>query len=448
MSKLQTAQYIITLLLAANDARGNWREALDHANKCRDTGSRDAEAAYATAEKLGSLEQHEGLALIWNDWGVFRFNLGLYEQALPLFQKALGSYAEIHESDGMQAGFVMHNLAMVKRAIGERTDAERLHLQSLAILEHHLGSSDVSVAQGFSELAMLYLDTGRVDQARILMKRALQSGSRALGPKDEILAAWWVGMSEVDRQAGAFDAARFDLKHALDVFPVSQSHQSASMAMVINQQARVEYETRHYSKARDYWERALLILERIPASNVDDILGIKVCLARIQATQGASVEAERALTALVETAERVGSVTALAAALRFLAVSYLERKREDLALPLLRQSLLLVEQRSGDHSLSMALGLNELSRTLLALKLPAEAANFSSKAIAIVGQSTSPAPAWVELLATHGKVLLKLKLKKESARIFHQIKEIKEANPQIPAQTITASELASAWSNR
>jgi tetratricopeptide (TPR) repeat protein len=437
-----TTKLITVSLFSLVAARGDWKEALNLANRFRDSGSPGADAEYAKAEELVNTGQQQALERIWNDWSTFRIKLGQYERAEPLLRKSLAAYAAAGTANSMAAGVVMYNLALVERAMGHAANAESLYKKSLAIFETKAGAASKALPLGMSELAMLYLETGRLEDARRCMKRALNTGQKILGSQDAAMAGWLVEMSEVDRQARDYDSARADINQAQRTLERSPTQNPLQMARVVNQLARIEYETGHYSKASDYWRQTLTLMSNGRSDSQEEMLAVKASLGRVMAATGKFDESEEMLMSIVHSAEGAGFTTPLVTALRYLGILYMETKRYDLAHTLLLRSYTLTERKIGPEAVSTAICLNDLVAALLALGRPGEAETFSRRAVTVISQTRSPAPAWVDLLETHSRVLAKLKHRREAAQFARQVRELRGTNPVIHRQTIDVSDFA------
>ena len=82
----------------------------------------------------------------------------------------------------------LNNLAVVYRDQGKYSQAEPLFQRALAMLEKVLGSEHPYVAVTLNNLATLYTVQGKYTRAKELFKRALAICERALGPHHPNLA--------------------------------------------------------------------------------------------------------------------------------------------------------------------------------------------------------------------------------------------------------------------
>ena len=108
---------------------------------------------------------------------------GKYEQAEPLFQRALtiGEKALGPEHPDVATG--LNNLAALYHTQGKYEQAEPLLQRSLTILEKALGPEHPDVAISLNNLAALYRAQGKYEQAEPLYQRALTISEKALGPE-------------------------------------------------------------------------------------------------------------------------------------------------------------------------------------------------------------------------------------------------------------------------
>ena len=131
------------------------------------------------------------------------YEAGRYEQAIPLWRKALElgeqEYGPVHTTTAN----LLNNLAQLYHSQGRYEAAEPLYKQALAIrekvlgpdhpdvtiglnnlagLSHTLGPDHPNVAQSLNNLAGLYHAQGRYEASEPLYKQALAVWEKAVGP--------------------------------------------------------------------------------------------------------------------------------------------------------------------------------------------------------------------------------------------------------------------------
>jgi tetratricopeptide (TPR) repeat protein len=107
---------------------------------------------------------------------------GSYEQAAPLYQRALAIAEAAHGPDHPDTGRALNNLAGLYEAQGRYEDAGPLYQRALAIAETALGPDHPNTGIPLNNLAGLSREQGRYQDARPLYQRALDIAEAALGP--------------------------------------------------------------------------------------------------------------------------------------------------------------------------------------------------------------------------------------------------------------------------
>ena len=136
-----------------------------------EAGERDADAARVVFEASGN-RLHEGSAL--NTLGLIADGRGEIERSRQLFQAALDRFRAADVDPQMRdrnVATAIDNLGSASHALGEDTAAARYYEEALAI---NLAAGDSQgVAMNELHLATMAAESGRLDDARALLQRAL-----------------------------------------------------------------------------------------------------------------------------------------------------------------------------------------------------------------------------------------------------------------------------------
>ncbi len=150
----------------------------------RSLGGRFAPGAYyeeAATQREAREGQTQGVALLLNEITFFLRDMGLYAEALPLYQRALAIKEKALGPDHPSVAISLNNLAVLYRDEGRYEEALPLYERALEIKEKALGPHHPSVATGLNNLAELYRAQGEYEEALPLSQRALAIAERALG---------------------------------------------------------------------------------------------------------------------------------------------------------------------------------------------------------------------------------------------------------------------------
>ncbi len=148
--------------------------------------------------------------------GVMARTLGDYPTALKWLEKVM----QFHQNQGKETidlASAQHELAWVYVDIGRYDEAELLYKRSLKIKEKSLGPDHPSVAATLNNLALLYESTGRFDEAELLYKRSLKIKEKSLGPDHPSVAATLNNLALLYELTGRYDEAEPLYKRSMTI---------------------------------------------------------------------------------------------------------------------------------------------------------------------------------------------------------------------------------------
>ena len=175
----------------------------------REAERAEKEAAKATAvttfltETLGSANPFEGTG---RDISV----VSALRAAVPKIQPRLGSQPEIEAA-------VQSTIGSTFRDLGQLDDAERLLRAALETRRRVLGPVHVDVADTLSELGSLYIDQGKFETATKYLREALELRRQLLGPRHPAFAATLDDLAEALRGQGDLDGAERAYREAIEI---------------------------------------------------------------------------------------------------------------------------------------------------------------------------------------------------------------------------------------
>ena len=120
------------------------------------------------------------VAISLNNLAELYRNQGKYDEAEPLYQRALAIREKSLGSDHPDVATSLNNLAVLYSDQGRYDEAEPLYQRALAIREKSLGADHPDVATSLNNLAQLYHDQGKHAEAELLHQRALAIREKAL----------------------------------------------------------------------------------------------------------------------------------------------------------------------------------------------------------------------------------------------------------------------------
>lgn len=147
----------------------------------------DYQAAIATAQKALDEAEKEfdsdnpKIAYSLNNLALLHTYLGNYDQAEPLFLRALAIIKGAPELSDHDATAYMGNLGMLYKNQSRLNEAESLYVQVLVINENHFGSNHPLVANNLNDLGAVNFSMGKYDLAESLFRRALKIDEDKIG---------------------------------------------------------------------------------------------------------------------------------------------------------------------------------------------------------------------------------------------------------------------------
>lgn len=169
------------------------------------------------------------------------------EEALRLAKQI---YADEPYHDNVEVN--MLNLAVVYANLGRYDEAEKLFKKILAIDEQLLGPNDPEVARSLDNLADLYLSQGRHFEAERLYRRALTIREEALGPDHPATAKSRRNLHRIGADAAVPAEAEPAEKQAAENKRRQEAAKSMPLRTVVLRVAADEEFRR-----RDHWEKTI-----------------------------------------------------------------------------------------------------------------------------------------------------------------------------------------------
>lgn len=181
--------------------------------------------AEAEPHFLQSLRIHEQLepdttevvASIRNDYAVFLWRQGRYEEAATLYERALATYARIRGEEHTDTATIMGNHALLLTHMGRPEEAEPLHRKAIEIHTRLLGSEHELVALGLVNLGLCLEAQGRFEEASPQIRSASRTIWTALGESHQWTAYSLHALAYNEHVLGAYGDAERHYTEALEV---------------------------------------------------------------------------------------------------------------------------------------------------------------------------------------------------------------------------------------
>jgi tetratricopeptide (TPR) repeat protein len=307
------------------------------AGKYADAEASAREALRLRRETLGPA--HADVATSLDDLGAVRMAQGDTAGAEPLMRDALAIRRSRRAADDPQLAVGLNNLAYVLWRKGDLEEAEAMYREALGIDRRALGSEHPEIPTKLLNLAVLLRDRGRPDAAEALAREALATRRKILGDQHPALANTLDVLAGALEDRGQYAEAEVLMRDALAL-------------------ARQTYGEVHLDTARLQHNLGWLLWKQGNHAEADPVL--RAAVANVPKTYGAGHRMARAaLSNLAHNLNSLGDARAAEATAREALALYrqapddravvsalvalghalIAQRREDEALPFLREAL-------------------------------------------------------------------------------------------------------------
>ncbi len=226
------------------------------------------------------------------------------------------------QPESVEAALICNGLGIAAGNAGRYSDAEKFYRRAIHIFVARRGPADEATLKIQQNLASLYVELNRPDEAEALMIRVVEArrqnpGKNAIGLADavDILGTIHVLRKRPDSEA--------HFREAMDLLTTHGQQDTLQFAMVLNHLACWFAVLRRYPEVRPLAEQSLHLLEAHPESSPGERLMGLMVLAAAESKTGPIEAAESRIKRALEMAEatfgpehlRVGWILASYAAL-------------------------------------------------------------------------------------------------------------------------------------
>jgi tetratricopeptide (TPR) repeat protein len=373
-----------------------------------------AESAYKIVEKFKFEFEEAGYLL--NQTGDYLCERARYEQAEPLYERALAILEKVLGSEHPNVATSFNNLARLHDEQGHYEQAKLLYKRALAIQEKVLGPEHPHIATSFNNLARLYDTQGRYEQAEPLYKRALAIVEKVLGLEHPNVATSLNNLAVMYSNQGRYEEAELLQKRALAIREKGLGPEHPDVAQSLNNLAVLYSNQGRDEQVEPLYQRALAIRQKVLGLEHPDVASSLNNLAVLYRKQGRNEEAEQLYQRALEILEKVlGSEHPdVATSLNNLAELYSNQGRDEQVEPLYKRALAIREKALGPEHPDVAQSLNNLAGLYDKQGRYEQAEPLLKRALAIVEKVLRPEhPHTITVRQNHTDVLKRKKQKKK-----------------------------------
>jgi len=320
-------------------------------------------------------DQPEVQARLKGTMGNVYRKLGLYAQAEPLIEQALGEQRRVLGDDHEETLSSMNNLAFLYRDQGRYDEAEPLYLETIAARKRVLGNDHENTLNTMNNLALLYHDQGRYDEAERLHVETLEALRRVLGDDHPGTLHSVNNLAILYSDQGRHDEAEPLYHEALAARKRVLGDDHPNTLASINNLAGLYYDQGRYDEVVPLLRETLVIKTRVLGNEHPSTLWAMHNLSLVYKMLGHLDEAEPLCLETLATRKRVlgDEHPDTLASMSGLAILYKMQGRYDEAEPLYVETLETRKRVLGDDHPSTLRSMGELARFYRATERPEKA---------------------------------------------------------------------------
>ncbi|MBZ5623881.1 MAG: tetratricopeptide repeat protein [Acidobacteriia bacterium] len=220
-----------------------------------------AKAAARLVEYFAS--ESPAAARLLNQSACYLDDRAQYEEAEPLYQRALAIWEKVVGPEHPNTAAGLNNLAMLYYHQGRYSEAEPLWQRALVIAEKVLGPDHPNTASNVSNLAELYETQGRYSETEPLLQRTLASRERVQGPDHPDTASSLNNLAGLYYHQGRYSEAGPLYQRALAVWEKVLGVDHPNTASSLNNLALLYANQGRFREAEPLYQRALTIQEKV-----------------------------------------------------------------------------------------------------------------------------------------------------------------------------------------
>ena len=192
-------------------------------------------------------------------------NAGRFEDARRLL---LGLLRETADLSGMRAAIIQQEIGVVDEGLGRYAEAERSFRDAIRILDRIEGPQSEQAIVARENLATMYIELGRPEQAEPLLKSVLEARRKSAEAQPISLAEAYDDMANLHSLQHRRDAVSY-YQQALDIFRRAGAERTISFAMTLNHLATDLIGRGRHREALPLAQRSFDLLQQLPSATAD-----------------------------------------------------------------------------------------------------------------------------------------------------------------------------------
>jgi CHAT domain-containing protein/tetratricopeptide (TPR) repeat protein len=338
-----------------------------------------------TLQALQAKQQDKGAAVarLHTRLSVIEHDAGRYAEARQSGLAALERFDHGATASAPEIVEPLNNLARAERALANYAAAETYYKRAIAILNAHGRTANAGILS--DNLAVLYGQMGRLDEAETLHKRALQLLESALGRDHRSVGQAAANFGAHLQERERHDEAEPLLRRGLAIAEAQAPQDPVLIATIVDNLAGLLRRTSRGREARESLSRALSLFERALPANHPALATARNNLGRLLLDLGEHAEAEVQLRRALEIGEGLYGAEHVnnAVYVTNLGELYAAMGQRAEARVLLHRALGMLERHHGGQHANLLVALAGLGHLELADGRPADALPLFERAVTI-----------------------------------------------------------------
>lgn len=204
-------------------------------------------------------DQPDVQAEMFHALGSVYLQLGLFDEAEPLLQRALAMRRELYgNEDAGELAQSLFDLAQWYEEVGEAEQSEQHHVEALEMRQRLYESPNAAIAQSMNELGVVYYYyIGNSEQAEQLWSAALDMRLDLEGPESRDISETMVNLAVVLHDKGEYESAEQYYRQGLAMQRKLLGDDHPFVATTLYNLGSFLFDLESYSEARKYLRESL-----------------------------------------------------------------------------------------------------------------------------------------------------------------------------------------------
>lgn len=278
---------------------------------------------------------------------------GRYQEAIPVGKQLLTFVEKNFGSSHLNTAAVAHDVGVMCQQTGDLEQAEKLYRRALGIWRKSLGSSHQSTAHAMSNLGVLCLARERYAEAEELLSGALKVFEKKLGKSAALVGVVANNLGLIYEALGDYPQAEASYARALEIIDKSKSDEHNMRVRCLTNLGSLHQTMGNHAKAEPLLQRAVAEAEKKWPKGHPDMVHPLAAMAAFHYTLGDYAAAEPFQARAIQLAgEKLGEEHfEMATVIGNMGLIFLEREDYPRAIALFTKALEITEKSLGpDHS--------------------------------------------------------------------------------------------------